>query len=187
MPTTWYEGAAVSKPVEWTHIEQVVQVNPEKELLGVEINVWTKHTVYGDGYFDSIQLLKNLTNDKVMGSEKIFHLFDEVTGTWVRPVFGAIADSRIVACHIVPTDGITGDDSDYMQLRLVNYQTSEDICTKTFVSGINAVAHEVTDFGPVDTSAAVIPAGGSVSLEKQDYGSGMTLPQCIIIIEWDLT
>jgi len=185
MSIAWTDGAAESKTITWLHFETACLVNKEKELTLVEVRPTTKTA--GAGYFDSIQLLKNLTNDKVMGSEKIFHLFnDEVSGEFYRPIFGAIADAKIVAAHLVPAEDIIGSDSDYMQFRLINNLTAEVICTKTFLSGIDAVQNEVADFGPVTAAYADIAAGQSVSLIKDNFGTGMTMPKCLFIIEWDL-
>lgn len=185
MAFTWIDGELSNVPIEWLHVEGICEVNAQKELLHVKVSGNTAE-LNGNGYFDLFELLKNLTEEKANGSEKVFLLIDETAQTFTKAVFGAIIDTKIVAAHIIPVATITGNDSDYMKLRLVNADTNADICAKTFVSGINANSQEVTDFGPADDTAGAIEAGKGVVLLKENYGGGMTLPQCIIILEWDL-
>ena len=185
MPITWINGELNGVNIEWLHIEEICEVNDDKELLHVTVSGITDG-LNGNGYFDVFQLLKNLTNEKITGSEKVFLLLNQTSGEFTKAVFGAIEDAQIVAAHIVPVSTITGDDTNYMKLRIVNADTGLDICTKTFVTGIDANSQEVTAFGPTDDTAGEIEAGKGVILIKDDYGGGMTLPQCAIILEWDL-
>lgn len=184
---TWIEGELQGLEIEWLHVEGICEVNSEKELLRVRVSGVTEG-LDGYGYFDMFQLCKNLLNEKITGSEVVYLLLGEVSaGVTVEiPVFGAVTEAQIVAAHLVPKETITGNNSDYMQLKLVNKDTGAVICTKTFLSGVNAPAYEVTDFGPVDEEAGAINVGQGVSFAKEEFGAGMKLPQCTLVIQWDL-
>ena len=85
-----------------------------------------------------------------------------------------------------PKETITGNDTNYMQIRLINKETGAIICTKTFLSGTDAPAYEVTDFGPANEAAGAINLGQGVSFVKEDFGGGMMLPQFVLVIQWNL-
>lgn len=187
MAFTWIEGELQEVGIEWLHVEGICEVNSEKELLRVRVSGVTDG-LDGYGYFDLFQLCKNLTNDKITGNEVIYLLIEEIPADQGAeiPVFGAVTEAQIVAVHIIPKETITGNDINYMQLKLVNKDTGAVICTKTFLSGVNAPAYEVMDFGPVDEEAGAINIGQGVSFVKEEFGGGMTLPKCLLIIEWNL-
>lgn len=178
----WVSGELNNLQIEWLAIEAVCPVSDSKELLSTKIKAVTKDLT-GGGYFDDFQIRLNLTNEKLTGSEKIFLPIEESAGDIELPVFGAVVDAQIIAAHIVPKSTITGNTGSPMTLELVNKNTGDTICTKTFITGTDATAYEVTDFGPVDAGAGEIDFGYGVSLRK---AGGMTLPECLIVVEWDL-
>jgi len=178
----WVVGELNNLAIEWLAIEAICPVSDSKELLSTKIRAVTKNLT-GGGYFDDFKLRLNLTNEKITGSEKIFLPIEESAGDTEFPVFGAVVDAQIVAAHIVPKSTITGNTGSPMVLELVNKNTGDTICTKTFITGTNAPAYEVTDFGPADADAGEIDFGYGVSLRKT---GGMTLPECLIIVEWNL-
>ena len=182
MAVTWIPGELNNMQIEWLTIEAICPVSDSKELLSSKIRAVTKDLT-GGGYFDDFKLRLNLTNEKITGSEKIFLPVEESVGDIELPVFGAVVDAQIFAAHIVPKSTITGNTSGPMVLELVNKNTGDTICTKTFITGADAIEYEVTDFGPVDDTAGAIDLGYGVSFKKTGT---MTLPECLIIIEWDL-
>lgn len=181
---TWVDGELYGIDVEWLHVEGICEANPDVELLKVRVSGITEG-LDGYGYFDLFQLCKNLLNDKITGNEVVCLPIDEITGSVEIPVFGAVVDAQIIAVHIVPKSAITGNDTNYMQLKLVNKETGATICTKTFLSGVDAPAYEVTDFGPASDTAGAINLGRGISFVKEEFG-GMVLPQCVLIIQWNL-
>lgn len=181
----WIAGELTNLPVEWLRIETICPVNKERELLKVRVTGLTEGLT-GGGYFDEFVLKKNLLDEKQTGAEKVFLPIDETTGEIELPVFGATVEAIVVAAHIVPENPITGNDSDYMTLKLVNKETGVVICTKTFVAGVDAASYEVCDFGPVNEAAGAINICQAVSFKKMDTGAGMTLPRCLLIVEWNL-
>lgn len=70
----------------------------------------------------------------------------------------------------------------HLELKLINKHTDNVICTKTFITGIDAPAYQVTDFGPVDEEKSELEYGQAVSLVVE----GGTLPECLLIIQWDV-
>lgn len=175
----------VETGVEWLRLESVCPTNKEKELLRARVTGLTEGLA-GGGYFDQFQLRKNLLNEKQIGSEIIYRLLQAVTGPFETVVFGATVEAQIVACHIVPAQNITGSNSDYMTLKLVNKETGNVICTKTFLAGVDASAWEVCNFGPVNEEASHVNLTKGVSLVKEDTGTGMILPVSLLIVEWNL-
>lgn len=187
MAFTWIEVELQGLEIEWLHVEGICEINPEKELLRVRVNGIT-NGLSGYGYFDLFQLCKNLLNDKITGNEVVYLPLEEIPAGQVVeiPVFGAVVEAQIAAAHLVPKQTIAGNDTNYMQLKLVNKETGAVICTKTFIAGIDAPAYEVTDFGPANETAGAINIGQGVSLVKEEFGAGMTLPQCVLVIQWNL-
>lgn len=187
MAMTWISGTLSGVDIEWMHFEEVCPVNENKELLRTRVTAITEG-LDGYGYFDLFQLLKNLTDEKATGSEVVFIPRDQVSAgsTLEIPVMGAVKEMQIIAAHIVPKQAITGDNTNYMTLKLVNKETAAVICTKTFTLGLDAAAYEVTDFGPVDEAAAAISLNKGVSFVKEETAGGMTLPQSILVIQWNL-
>jgi len=186
MALTWISGELNALTIEWLHIEAICEVNKDIELLTVKLSGITENLT-GGGYFDNYLLLKNLLNEKTTGANIIYLPVPETSGEIEIPVFGSIVEiAEIVAAHIVPKFDIIGSDSDYMTLKLINKESSEVICTKTFLAGADALAYEVTDFGPANENNNAVNYGKGVSLVKEDTGGGMTLPQSVLIVEWNL-
>jgi hypothetical protein len=167
--------------------ETVCEVNEDIELLQTRVTAETSG-FSGYCYFDDLQLLKNLTDEKITGNEQLFQPIREVTAGSIfeKPIYGAVIEAQIISAHIVPKSTIIGNDIDYMTLKLMNKETSEVICTKTFIIGTNAEAYKVTDFGPVDTEAGAMNLAKGVSLVKEETGTGMLLPESLLIVQWNL-
>jgi hypothetical protein len=185
---TWIEGELQPLDVEWLHIEGICQVRENAELLRVTVAAETSG-LEGYGYFDLFQLCKNLLNEKIISANVVYLPLNEVPAGVATeiPAFGSVVEiAQIVGVRLIPKETIVGNDSDYMQLKLVNKETGAVICTKTFIAGVDALAYEVTDFGPVDENAGAINFGQGVSLAKEEFGAGMTLPQSVLVIQWDL-
>jgi len=187
MAVTWVDGELNGIDIEWLSFETICEVDNDKELLRTRVTAETSG-FSGYCYFDNLQLLKNLTDEKITGNEVTYIPLDEVsTGNEIEmPVFGAVTDVQIVSAHIVPKTTITGNDSNYMALKIINKETDAVICTKTFIAGADATAYQVTDFGPVNEGNGAISEGYGVSLVKEETGAGMLLPDGILIIQWNL-
>lgn len=183
----WVNSDLQALPIEWIRVDSVAEVRDDAEIIRARYRVVTLNLAEG-GFFDELGFFQNLLHDKITGNNVVyFPIAPLAQGVPLEiPVFGAVTEAQIVAAHLVPKETITGNDSDYMQLKLVNKDTGAVICTKTFLSGVNAPAYEVTDFGPVDEEAGAINVGQGVSFAKEEFGAGMTLPRCLLIIEWNL-
>lgn len=181
----WIEGTLESLPVVWTAIEAICEVDIDKELLTSDFEVITN--VLGSyGYFDDLNFQRNRTNDKLLGNDIAQLLIVETSDSeeFIIPCLAGFTDCEIVAVHIVPQDDIIGDDTDYCQLVIANRTKIEVLGTKTFTIGNDADAYEITDFGGINQE--LIEAGDVVTIEKDNYGSGMALPQFLLVIEWNL-
>jgi hypothetical protein len=174
----WIDGELQECDIEWMNFEAVCEVADNKELLRVRVSAVTEG-FHGAGFFDNFQLLKNLTNEKLFGAEIVYIPVDSNTSE--TPVFGAVKDSKIVSAHIVPKQDIAGSDPPLV-LKLIHKQTGGTICTKTFSTGVDAPAYQVTDFGPVDEEKSELEYGQAVSLAV----NGGTLPECLLVIQWDV-
>lgn len=172
----WIDGDLQEYDVEWMSFEATCEVANNKELLRVRVSAVTDGFA---GFFDNFQLLKNLTNEKLFGAEVAYIPIDPNEAE--SPVFGAVKDFQIIAAHIVPKQDIVGGDPP-LELKLINKHTDNVICTKTFITGIDAPAYQVTDFGPVDEEKSKLEYGQAVSLVVE----GGTLPECLLIIQWDV-
>ena len=83
-------------------------------------------------------------------------------------------------------EAVSGNNSNYVQLQLVNKESDKIISTLTFLEDINVASYEVISFGPVSEEYGVINLCKGVALKVEQFGAGMELPEAILIIEWDL-
>lgn len=182
----WKTSAAEMVEILWTPFETTVPVNPEKELLSVTYKVI--NTENFPVYFDDLTLEKNLLNDKLMAAETTYIPFEGVAAgvPLNRTVFAGIDVTKIVSIHYVPEETITGSNTDYAQLQIINDPDGEILTTKTFVDGVINKEKLVFDFGPVSPRTAVIAPGTSLRLTKQEAGNGMKIPRGVLIIRWDI-
>jgi len=182
----WVLGELATIPVAWLRREVAVPVNTEKELLSVTLHA--SAVADGSGYWDYFQVLYDLTAEKLTGSDVVYIPLPAINaGTDdERVIFGAVKRCEIVAAHLVPESSLTGDDTNYVQLRLLRKSDDAIICTKTFVTGIDAPAWEVTDFGGVDPDNALLEIGDSVSLDIVHTAGGLFVDRYVLILQWNL-
>lgn len=181
MAFTWIAGDLDNIPIEWLHLEAVCEVSREAELLTVKLSGLTEDL---EGYFDNFALFKNLLEDKLTGNEVVYLPVDETADEFEIPIFGAVVEvAQIMAAHIIPKEDIIGSDTDPIILKLISKETGDTICTKTFLAGTDALAFEVTDFGPVNENNNEINYGKGVSLAKEGAAA---LPPSLIVVEWNL-
>lgn len=186
MSNYWKNSYAEAIEISWTPFEVVLPVNPDKELLHVKLSVVNIEQF--PVYFDSLFVLKNLLNDKLNAAETTFipvqtvSTSTEFTGT----VFGAVDVVKIVSVHFIPEQNIVGDNTNSLQLQIVKNGTGDVVASKTFVEETNAMAHTVTDFGPVNSENAILSPRDSLNLNKINLGTGKELPKGILIIRWDI-
>lgn len=181
---TWFDSLLQPLPIVWTHIEAICEIDPDRELLSTNFEVITK-SLGGYGYFDDLYLYKNRTNELINGSDVMSLLIDSSSGEFEIPVFASVKeDCTIVAAHIVPKEGIIGNSIDYCQLRLYNVTQAKNLGSKTFIAGNDANAFELTSI--LGISEEIMEYGDVVTLVKENFGSGMSLPQLLLVIEWNL-
>ena len=182
----WIVGDIASVEVEWLRREVVIPVNNQKELVSIKISGVA--LANGEGFFDMYGLQRNLSEEKLFGSEvSYFQLEPVAAGTAFEvPIFGAVKTCRIVSAHIVPISNIIGNNANHIQLQLVRKSDNAVICTRTYLQDSNSMAYEVDSFGPVNQANAILDLSDSVSFKIVQEGSGLTLPQSILAIQWNL-
>lgn len=183
----WQMSAPVEIDSDWIGFEAEIPINPEKELVAIEIELVNEEDL--EVYFDDLSIRKNLLNAILGSSNKTFIPvpggveFDPIDMT----VFGAVEECSLVSVFFVPEEDIQGHSNDYAQLQIIKDPVNEVLATKTFVQGADTQARVVTAFGPVDPDLALLKEGQSLRLSKVDYGGGMAIPKGLLIIQWDYT
>ncbi|WP_089610095.1 hypothetical protein [Dehalobacterium formicoaceticum] len=184
MAFVWFDSDLHGLPIVWTAIEAICEVDLDQELLSSDFEVLTVG-LEGYGYFDNLFFSRNRTNEIINGSDVMNLLIEPSSGEFEIPVFASVKeDCTIVAAHIVPHENITGDDNDYCQLKLVNKTQNKLLGTKTFKLGNDANAFEMTTMGGI--MEEIMDYGDVVAFEKEDFGSGISLPLLLLVIEWNL-
>lgn len=182
MTMTWFDSELHELPIVWTLMESICEINLDEELLSMTYEVFTDG-LEGYGYFDDLHIYRDRSNDLIMGSEVSYLLIEPSSGEFEIPVFACVKeDIMVVAAHIVPQENIPeGGETDYTRLRLLN-KSGGTLGTRTFFAGAQAFEMD-TISGVLDE---VMTYGDVVVLKKEDFGAGMSLPQLLLIIEWNL-
>lgn len=110
------------------------------------------------------------------------------TGEWA--IFKAPEACEITAAYIVPDSAITGADTNYMTLSIVDKGSdgtgTTAIASVDFTSGTNAAAFDATSLGTLG-AGKTLAAGDVVSFKKAEAGSGMNMPNLLVVIEYKKT
>ena len=183
MAFKWIDGTIGEMPIAWNQLEFYVDVNADIELLTVEVEARTENVA---GFFDDFLLARNITNDKLFASEKIYHMLPQIESDTEKIVIGAVDTLQIKNLHIVPSVTITGDDTNYAILKLRNKETGNLIATLSLLQGTNLPANIVYTFPAITTDNAIISEGECATFEVENIGNGMTIPESLLIIEWDV-
>jgi hypothetical protein len=183
----WFDGSGTALAVQWTTLSRVAAINAERELVGVRLTGAASNYT-GGIYIDDYVLKKNLTNERSIGNicQCLPLAFNGAGVDLELPAIGAYRDIEIKAAYLLPKTAITGDDTDYIKLTLKNKKSGNAICTKTFVTGVDADAYAMAAFGGVDSDEAIIDEGESASIIVTNYCSGMDLPDSLLCIEYNL-
>lgn len=187
MTISWVNGEASSVEILWQEITEEIQVSNNKELISIEIECI--NNADDSGYFDKLSIKEDLTNEKINGNNITYVPLNEISigVTQIEvPIFAAVKNNKISAVHILTSSNITGSDTDTIKLSIVNKVTGDTISTKTFVSGVNATAYTLCDFGAVDTTKQNINAGVGLCLRIDSISNTKTLPKSVLAIEWDI-
>ncbi len=182
----WVNSDVQVLSVAWTAVSSFAPIRDDAEIIRARYRVVTKDLADG-GYFDSLGFFRNLLRDKITGNNVVYFPVAPIAqGESLEiPVFGAVTEAQVVAAHLVPKEAITGRDGDYAQIQLVNKGSEQVLSTLTFIAGIDALAHEVISFGPVNQYGEFEIYKG-MSYRVEQVGMGMALPELALIIEWNL-
>lgn len=177
----WEYSETTEVPIQWQQFEVTVPIDPDRELTKFTFSLEDNSNV--SAYFDNLEVLKNLMNDKLLANNIIFMPIEEVpAGTpFSMLVYGSVDLTTIVKVSYVPEQAIVGGEG--LQLRMNHTITGGLICTKTFLEDSGAEAGIVTDFGPIDKEHRDVLVTQSVTFSKTAAGK---LPKGILIIQWDI-
>lgn len=186
MTLNWKSSEIKEVNINWQKFEANIPINPHKELLSLSVELINNEDFAA--FFDLISMEKNITNDKLYGSQVAYIPFEgaDIGDTINRTFFGALNINKIVRISYVPEISIIGSSIDHMQLQIVHDPSGEILSTKTFVDEVSCEQRLVFDFGPINPTLATLAAGESLRLVKQDVGTGMILPRGLLIIQWDI-
>ncbi|MDF2884261.1 MAG: hypothetical protein K0R54_4828 [Clostridiaceae bacterium] len=187
MAINWINGEASYIDVLWQEISEEIQINPNKELVSIQIQCI--NNAESSGYFDKLSIKENLTNEKINGNSITYIPIEQINiGNSICevPVFAAVKNNKISAIHILTSDDIVGSDMDTIKLSIVNKVTGDIISTKTFVSGVNAINYNLCNFGAVDLDKQNISTGTGLCLRIDPINNNKIFPQSVLVIEWDI-
>jgi len=108
------------------------------------------------------------------------------------PVFTAPDNCKVLQVQIVTQAAITGANTNSMNLNLINKGAAGIGATELghidFVSGTNSVAFDGKDL-VADTaiaSATELTAGDVLAVEREKVGSGLAMPEVLVIVTFTL-
>lgn len=185
MPTSeeliWDFTNVTGVEIEWQTFEAMIPIDDDRELTGFTFSIHNSSDV--NGYFDNLEVLKNLLNDKLLAKNIIFMPIETIPdGTSLdRIVFGAPELSTIVKVSYVPEENIVGNSG--MQLSIKHTLTNNIVCTKTYTNPTGSAKGIVTDFGPVDELYSDVLAANSIKFSKSPEGE---LPRGVLMVQWDV-
>lgn len=178
----WTFSNLVEMPIVWQQIEVPVETNPEKEIKQVKFKINNS----GIGiYCDNLGLYKNLSREKLVGLETSYVLMPAIAQgiTTELLVFAATVEAYIAFAYIVPKIDIMADSQNYAVLKLINKGNNSIITTLQLTETIPA--YKVIPFETV-TENNIINVWDSITMQVEQYGAGIALPEMLLIIEWDL-
>lgn len=110
------------------------------------------------------------------------------TGEWA--IFKAPEACEITGAYIVTDADITGADTNYMTLSIVDKGSDGSgttaIASLAFTSGTDATAFDALSLGTLG-AGKTLAAGDVVSFKKAEAGSGMNMPNLLVVIEYKKT
>jgi len=182
----WVDGTLTQIPITWTHIEVDCELKANGRELQNLVVAMKSVGAAGKTYFDNVELLYDLTEAKLNGGSYWPINVDAASADFEIPIWGMPVDADVIGAFVIFKSAITGNDTDYFALKLVNKANGNTICSKTFTSGVDAAAYEVVMFSTPGTDGRLSAFGG-VSLKYERSGAGMDLPQCVVGVVWDLS
>lgn len=125
----------------------------------------------------------------------VHHIFHPgaaaATATSSEVVFEAMAPCRLKRLAIVPSAGMTGDNTNYITLDFINVGTAGAGTTSVvtpiaFTTGTDLTALDAKEFTLSTTDATIKLAAGEVlTLKRTKAASGLLMPSCLVIVEFE--
>lgn len=188
MDINWVLGESTNVEVSWQEISEQLEINPNKELVGITIRCSNRSTK--KGYYDALSIKEDLTEDKINGSEITYISIDSINvsiNTIEIPIFAAVKQNKIIAVYLLTSEDIIGNDSNIIKMSVIDKVSGNLIATKTFQNNVDAVAYKLTHFGPVNTDTSSISPDSGLCLRIDPVTTQITIPKSVLVIEWNIS
>lgn len=195
MAITWVSGSIFTVPVQWGSFEITREVNSEKTFSSITFKVANDDAGFSF-YIDNLSLVASVEDlpEPVIEEEAITGAyyamrFPEVGqgSAYECPIFAPYEEAKINNVLVVFKEAVTGADGNYFSLQLVNKGTdgsgTDKIVDHVFISGEDASANVVKNL-TVNTNYSAMEQAATVTLKKVESGSGMKMPEGLLIIFW---
>lgn len=113
------------------------------------------------------------------------------TATSSEVVFEAPVACRLKRIAIVPSAGMTGDNTNYITLDFLNVGTAgvgtQSVVTAVaFTTGTDLTALDAKEFTLSTTDATITLAQGAVlTCKRTKAASGLLMPSCLVVVEFE--
>lgn len=106
--------------------------------------------------------------------------------TFEKSVMRGERACEIVSAHFVTDSNVTGHDTNYATLSLLNKTTVGTVCSYAFTLGSDATAFVPVSFGALDATHKILASGSVITLEKAEAVGGLALPEFLlqIVYSW---
>jgi len=196
MAITWVSGSIFTIPIQWGSFEITREVNTEKTFSSITFKVANDDAGFSF-YIDNLSLVASVEDlpEPVIEEETITGAyyamrFPEVGqgSAYECPIFAPYEEAKINNVFVAFKEAITGADGNYFSLQLVNKGAAgsgtDKIVDVPFVSGEDATANVMKSL-TVNTSYNAMVEAATVTLKKVETGSGMKMPEGLIVIFWN--
>jgi hypothetical protein len=113
------------------------------------------------------------------------------TATSSEVVFEAMNRCRLKRLALIPSAGMTGDNTNYVTLDFLNVGTAGAGTTSVvtaiaFTTGTDLTALDAKEFTLSTTDATIVMAAGEVlTLKRTKAASGLLMPSCLVVVEFE--
>jgi len=102
------------------------------------------------------------------------------------PIWNAPFRCKIIRVGIVPAAAITGANTNYMTLSVVNKGAdgtgTAAIASKDYTLGVDAAQFAYNSLGPVSNN--LLRKDDTLTFKKAETGTGMAMPDLVVVVEY---
>ena len=194
MAITWVSGSISTVPIQWGSFEITREVNADKTFSSIDFKIVNDDAGFSF-YIDNLSLVSNIDDlpnpdDEITITGTYYAMrFPEVGqgSAYECPLFAPYEEAKINNAFVVFKEAVTGADSNYFSLQLVNKGSdgsgTDKIVDVSFIFGENASANVMKSL-TVDTNYNAMEQAAAVTLKKMETGSGMKMPEGLLVVFW---